>query len=135
MSWTHEIIYDDQAVAFVDIATQKQLQNQLQNTEKHQQQTTSCSTTQPSKPAIRSFNPPTYAEQLANLTLHVKPTQSKPNSNSLSILQPNNSTKQEKPPSPKPQTKRKHIQPSVGFTLSDSDDSSNHKDNTLMKNK
>merc|ERR1711954_450289 len=25
MSWTHEIIYDDQAVAFVDIATQKQL--------------------------------------------------------------------------------------------------------------
>ena len=47
MSWTHEIIYDDQAVAFVDIATQKHLKNQLQNTEQRQQPPTSCSTTQP----------------------------------------------------------------------------------------
>merc|ERR1712081_157354 len=58
MSWTHEILYDDQEVAFVDIATQKQIQNQLQNTERRQQQSGSCSTTQPSKPAIRSYNTP-----------------------------------------------------------------------------
>ena len=29
MSWTHEIIYDDKVVAFVDIATQRQIQNPI----------------------------------------------------------------------------------------------------------
>merc|ERR1711954_322280 len=109
------------------------IQNQLQNTERHQQQTASCSTTHPSEPAVRSVNIPTYAEQLANLKLHVQPPESKPTTSSLSITQPN-STKQEIPPSPKPQTHRKKLQPSVDFNHSDSDDSSMHRDKTLLKN-
>merc|ERR1712115_504204 len=62
MLYMHEILYDDQAVAFVDIATQKQIQDQLQNTGKSLTQTATCSTAHSSTPTIR-FNIPTYAEQ------------------------------------------------------------------------
>ena len=133
MSYTHEILYDDQAVTFVDIATQKQIQDQLQNTEKSLPQTAACSTTHSSTPTVR-FNIPTYAEQLDNLKLYVKPPQAKPTATSLSLPQLH-STTQEIPQSPKPQTHRKKLQPSEDFNPSDSDDSSTHKDKTLLKNK
>merc|ERR1711954_502911 len=92
MYWTHEIFFDDKALAFVDLAMQKQIQAPIQRVEKpHQQAPATCSTAQPSKPATTSIQPPTLAEQLANLTLQVQPLYSKPKSNSISILQSNNS--------------------------------------------
>ena len=86
---TYEIIYDDKVVAFVDLATQKQIQPPIKRVEKPQQQApATCSTAQPSKPATTTIQPPMLAEQLVNLTLHVQPLYSKPKSNSISILHP-----------------------------------------------
>merc|ERR1712081_110229 len=81
MLYTHEILYDDQAVAFVDVATQKQIQDQLQNTGKSPTQTATCLAAHPSTPDGRS-NIPTYTEQLENLKLYVKPPQTKPTATS-----------------------------------------------------
>merc|ERR1711954_131605 len=80
------------------------------------------------------FNIPTYAEQLHSLRLYVKPPQAKPKTTSLSLPQLN-STKQEKPPSLKPQKHKKKLQPSENLNPSDSDDSSTHKDKTLLNDK
>merc|ERR1712112_354725 len=133
MLYTHEILYDDQAVAFVDVATQKGIQDQLQNTGKSLTQTATCSTAHSSTPDGR-LNIPTYTEQLDSLRLYVKPPQTKPTATSTSLPQLQNTTR-ETPPSPKPQTHRKKLQPSEDFNPSDSDDSSTHKDKTLLKDK
>merc|ERR1712081_102649 len=136
MLYTHEILYDDQAVAFVDVATQKQIQDQLQNTGKSPNKTATCLAAHPSTPDGRA-NKPTYAAQLENLKLLVKPPQTKPTATSTSCFefpQIHNKT-QEIPKSPKPQMHKKKLQPDEDFHPSDSDDSSIHDDKTLSKDK
>merc|ERR1711954_141146 len=136
MSYTHEILYDDQAVAFVDVATQKQIQDQLQNTGKSPTQTTTSLAAHPPTPNAKTTKP-TYAAQLENLKLLVKPPQTKPAATSTSSFvfpQWSNKT-QEIPKSPKPQMHKKKLQPDEDFHPSDSDDSSIHDDNTLLKDK
>merc|ERR1711954_227803 len=128
---THEILYDDQAVAFVDIATQKQIQDQLQNTGKSPNPTATSLAAHPPTPDSRA-NKPTYAAQLENLKLLVKPPQTKPTTTSTSsfVFPPGSNKRQEIPKSPKHQTHKKKVQPDEDFHPSDSDDSSIHDNNT-----
>merc|ERR1711954_612066 len=133
---THEILYDDQAVAFVDVATQKQIQDQLQNTGKSLNPTATSLAAHPPTPDART-NKPTYAAQLENLKLLVKPPQTKPSATSSSSFvfpQIHNKT-QEIPKFPNPQTHKKKLQPNEDFNPSDSDDSSIHDDKSLLKDK
>merc|ERR1712081_80077 len=133
MLYTHEILYDDQAVAFVDIATQKQIQDQLQNTGISPPPKTTSLAADPPTPHAKTAKP-TYAAQLESLRLLVKPPQAKPATASTAPFAfPTWSDKtQEIPISPKPQTHKKKVQPDKDFHPSDSDDSDC---NALLKDK
>merc|ERR1711954_41420 len=134
MLYTHDIIYDDQAVAFVDIATQKQIQNQLQNTGMSMPPTTTSIAANPPTPHVSTIKP-TYKAQLEDLKLLVKPSQAKPATTSTApfvfpIPKSPEPHTQEIPKSPKPQTHKKKVQPDKEFRPTDSDDSDC---NTLLK--
>jgi len=144
MFYTHDIIYDDQAVAFVDVATQRQIQNQLQNTGISLPPTTTSLAANPPTPHV-STTKPTYAAQLESLKLLVKPSQAKPATTSTGpFVFPTYLDKTQEipnspkphthdiPKSPKPQTHKKKVQPDKEFHPTDSDDSDC---NTLIKDK
>merc|ERR1712081_172610 len=141
---THDIIYDDQAVAFVDIATQRQIQNQLQYTGISLPPTTTSLAANPPTPHV-STTKPTYAAQLESLKLLVKPSQAKPATTSTGPFvfptyldktqEIQNSPKphtHDIPKSPKPQTHKKKVQPDKEFHPDESDDSDC---DTLLKDK
>ena len=137
MFYTHDIIYDDQAVAFVDVATQRQIHNQLQNTGINLPPTTTPTTTslavKPPTPHI-STTKPTLAAQLENLKVLVRPSQTTPPTTSTSprVRFSDLDKTKEIPQSPKPQTHRKKVQPDKPFHPDDSDGSDC---DTLLKDK
>ena len=124
MFYTHDIIYDDQAVAFVDVATQRQIHNQLQNTGISLPPTTTSLAAKPPTPHV-STTKPTLAAQLENLKLLVKPSQTTPTTTSTGprVRFLDLDKTKEIPKSPKPQTHKKKVQPDKEFHPTDSDDS------------
>ena len=77
MYQTHRIIYDDRAVAFVYIATEKAIHTPTNTVNQSTNQKTGYNTNsqapQDSQNSNISTQPPTLASQLANLKLHVSP--------------------------------------------------------------